>query len=188
MRTHLRPLLVATTSLVLALGALSGCGGGTPSAGAPSSAAASRVELGEMELSDGNSGFKIHADGTFESPKGDKIGAVRANGELVDAQGTVVATLGADGKVDFGAASDGTTATITEDATLTVTQKNGETFTVKIGADGKVEGTNPSAGKLTVKGADTQGKKRAALLVLLGVALHREPSTTPPAVETPAKP
>lgn len=183
MRPHLRLVLASS---VLALGLLAGCGGSGPAAGTPSAATASRVELGEMQIGDGSDAFKIHADGSFDSPKGERIGSVRANGELVDGQGKVVATLGADGKVDLGPEANGTTATITADGTLTVTQKSGETFTVVITDDGKVTGTNPSAGKLTITGANTAGKKRAALLVLLGVTMVRESGPAAPPTSEPA--
>ncbi|MBK7399380.1 MAG: hypothetical protein IPJ34_24725 [Myxococcales bacterium] len=53
------------------------------------------------------------------------------------------------------------------------------------GPRGGRRGTNPSAGKLVITGADTAGKKRAAMLVLVVVVSAKSPAP-PPA--TPAAP
>lgn len=154
-------------------------GGGSPGASAAPEGAASRVELGEMTLGDGKKIVKVHADGTIEAPDGKPMGTLTAGGSII-VQGKAIATLGADGNVAMG---DGVkeTATIGEDGVLTFKGKN-ETFTVTIGADGLVGGTNPSAGKLVITGADTPGKKRAAMLVLIVMVTTKSSPPPPPAV------
>ncbi len=173
----LRPTLAA-----LAFAALTACGGSAPppaSGGSASSASATRVEVGEMTLGDDKKTVKIHADGTIEAPDGKPMGTVTAQGEII-VQGKTVATLAADGTVSMGEGAK-ESATISEDGVLTFKTKS-ETFTASIGADGAVAGTNPSAGKLVIKGADTAGKKRAAMLVLVVVVTSKGPAPAAPTV------
>jgi hypothetical protein len=176
-----RPLSLAAavaTCVTLSL-TLAACGeSATKPANSPNAASA-RVEPAEMEMGDGKESIKIHADGTIEAPKGGRIGTLRASGDVVNAEGKSVATLGADGKVDFGADGEGVVATIADDGGMTLSSKGGETFTARIGDDGVVTGTNPSAGKLVIKGADTPAKKRGAMLVLLAVLIRKEAGPAP---------
>lgn len=195
--------LFASAALALAaasLMALSACGEAAPKpANGPNgaSASAARVEVAEMEMGDGKESIKIHADGTIDAPNGIRIGTLKSTGEIVNAEGKSVVTLGADGRVDMGPDGEGIVATIADDGAMSIKNKDGETFTAAIGDDGVVRGTNPSAGKLSVKGADTLGKKRAAMLVLIAITMRKEsdrapapmssgPDSAPPA--TSAKP
>lgn len=177
--------MLRTSLAALALVTLGACGGGASKPATTSNtsgATASRVEVGEMTLGDDKKTVKIHADGTIEAPDGKPMGTLTANGEII-VQGKTVATLAADGTVSLGEGAK-ESATISEEGVLTFKTKN-ETFTATIGADGLVAGTNPSAGKLVVTGADTAGKKRAAMLVLVVVVSAKSPAP-PPA--TPAGP
>ncbi len=138
-----------------------------------------RVVLGEMQLGEASASFKLHSDGTLESPGGARIGALNSAGELVNAHGTSVATLGADGNVDLGPDVDGITATIADDGTLRVTSKTGETAVASVAPDGSIAGTVPAAGRLRVTGADSPGKRRAIMLVLLAITVRRQPTAAP---------
>lgn len=172
-----RTLTLAAAATLLSLAA---CGESPTKPANSPNAATARVEPAEMEMGDGKESILIHADGTIEAPKGGRIGSVKASGEVVNAEGKSVATLGADGKVDFGPDGEGVTATIAEDGTMTVSSRGGaEKFTAKIGDDGVVTGTNPGAGKLVIKGADTPAKKRAAMLVILAVMTRKESGPAP---------
>ncbi len=179
-------MLRHTLALVFAV-SLVACGEAAPKPANPSgaSAAGARVEPAEMEIGDGQDGFKIHGDGSIEAPKGGRVGTLKASGEIVNAEGKSVVTLGADGRVDFGPDGEGVVATITDDGALTLATKDGEKFTASIGADGVVSGTRPSAGKLVVKGADTPAKKRAVMLVLLSVMMRKQSSGSPAPVVAP---
>jgi hypothetical protein len=179
----LRRTLTLAAAALLTL-TLAACGEPATRPAHSPNAASARVEPAEMEMGDGKESIKIHADGTVDAPTGARIGTLKASGDIVNAEGKSVATLGADGKVDFGADGEGVVATIAEDGSMTVSSKGGETFTAKIGDDGVVTGTNPSAGKLMIKGADTPAKKRGAMLVLLAITMRKEAGQPPPPVSS----
>jgi hypothetical protein len=165
-------------------------GSGSAVATAP---AGSGIELGEMTIFDGEHAVvKIHANGQTEIAGGSDA---LSPGPTLDADGTVEAggkprvRIVGDKLVDV---SSGQTVPVTVGAdSLTVT--GGATpITMSIGADGTFvfTGADVPPGKAPrVQGADTPGKKRAALLLLmllLGADAAAESGSAPAA--TPATP
>jgi hypothetical protein len=168
------------------LAVITACGPAAPLVGASplstaAPAGAARLELGEIELVSSGKTVTLHASGGIESGAGTRVATLTADGRMLDGTGKAVATLGADGRVMFATGSDGMLVSIAEDGTLTLVETNGKTSVVKIDADGTLSGGNPAGPALTVKGANTAGKRRAAMMVLVGVVLRATPAPPPKA-------
>jgi hypothetical protein len=136
-------------------------------------ASKARVELGEMRIERDGKGFRIHVDGAIEAPDGQRIGTLGADGRLLDTEGNVVTSLGEGGEVDLG--GDGAAKVhIDDDGTMTITPAKAPPIEARIAEDGTLVTSNPNAEKLTITGANTPGKKRAAMLVLIAVTMQKQ--------------
>ncbi len=160
MRTVRRFFSASLTSLVVSLAA---CGGGSAPKGAEGASAASRIEPAEMQITIGDTSVKVHGDGAVEGPKGEAIGTLTRDGRLVAKSGKAAVTLKEDGHVEVPDQGD-VVITLADDGALTLAVKT-ETVTYRIGDDGVVtDGKEPTPMK--VVGADTAGKRRAAMLFI----------------------
>jgi hypothetical protein len=157
-------LRLAACSLVTSAFALAACGGGgAQPKGAESASAASRVDVAEMQITIGDTTVKIHGDGAVEGPKGEAVGTLTRDGRLVAKSGKAAVTLKDDGHVEMPDQGD-VVITLADDGALTLSVKT-ETVTYRIGDDGVVtDGKEPTP--IKVQGADTVGKKRAAMIFI----------------------
>lgn len=172
-------------SIVFAL--LAACGGGGTKQSDPTTTAAvtaqasAQLELGDMRLVDVNK---------------NKAVVIKANGD-VELDGMHIATVTPDGKISNKA---GESFTLQSDGTIT--DPKGKTIDVSLSAEGVVKsgdktisldatgtllGGNPDAPQMKVEGADTPGKRRTALFVLIALTSQVEVSE-PPAEGSSAPP
>jgi uncharacterized Zn-binding protein involved in type VI secretion len=169
----------------------------------PAAPTASVIELGELSVFEGASAMiKIHANGTTEIgghsgrmqitpgetastdslPITFKPGPTLHGDGSIDKAGKPVARLGADGTIVSLADNKVLPITVTSDK-ITITG-NGSAASIDMTADGTL--IVPGADKqLRVQGADTAGKRRAALM-LVGLLLM--PGELEPSVTAPAEP
>lgn len=154
-------------ALVLAIAA---CGGGsrkpepTTTTAAVTAKADVQLELGEIKLIDmkTNKAVLVHANGDIEI-EGVKPVRVTTDGKMVNSAGEVGFTLKSDGTI-MGPDGKPLDVTLSTDAVV----KSGDK-TISIDATGALLGSNPDAGEMKVEGADTPGKKRTALFVLIAL-------------------
>lgn len=153
-------------ALVLAIAA---CGGGSKKPEPTTTAAVTakaevQLELGDIKLVDvkTNKAVIVHANGDIEI-EGVKPVKVTTDGKLVNTAGEVGFTLKSDGTV-LGPDGKALDVTLSTDAVV----KSGDK-TISIDATGALLGSNPEAGEMRIEGADTPGKKRTALFVLIAL-------------------
>jgi hypothetical protein len=186
-------------SIVLVLVA---CGGSSTPAPKPAdptaspTAAAGVLEVGEIIVMDGTEAvLKIHADGSTEMG-GKSNGAVAWQpGPTIKTDGTFVVSgdpkiqVTADGKVMDLKTNQPMPVTVTADsATLT---EGGKSVTIGLGADGAMtlSGGEKQPDQMPhVQGADTAGKRRAVLVLMVMMLDHATPKSTPVSASTPPAP
>jgi hypothetical protein len=168
-------------TLSIAFVLLTACGGGTRKPETPTTptkvetAASLDLELGEMKLVDTNKSqaLLIHADGSIEID-GKVPGKVTKDGKVVNEKGEVGFTLNKDGTIT---GPDGTALGITLSSDGVIT--NGDKK-ISLDATGALLGGNPDAPQMKVEGADTPGKKRTAMFVLIAVLTPTGHGAEPP--------
>ena len=160
------------TKLAIALVLLaSACGGKsrkpeqTTTTATVAASADVQLELAEMKLIDVKSqkAVLLHANGEIEIENGVKPVKVTKDGKMVNQAGEVGFTLKPDGTI-LGPDGKALEITLSADAVI----KSGDK-SISIDATGALIGSNPEAGEMKIEGADTPGKKRTALFVLIAL-------------------
>jgi len=179
--------------LVIAVLFAAGCGSSPPPEPAPppppattgSAAASSGVlGIGEIVVKNGNEEMlAVHANGKVEIKDGASwkpIGTLSSDGKMVTADGKT-GQLGADGVF---MTPQGPVPFKLDGATLVTGQTK---ITIE---NGKIVGGNDASNGVTIIGADTDGTKRTALLLMGLLMVSQQADETPPAAVSapPAKP
>ena len=134
-----------------------------------------QLELAEMKLIDVKSqkAVLVHANGEIEI-EGVKPVKVTKDGKMMNQAGEVGFTLKPDGTI---LGPDGKPLEITLSADAVI--KSGDK-TISIDATGALVGSNPEAGEMKIEGADTPGKRRTALFVLIALTATTGAAEPPP--------
>ena len=137
--------------------------------------AAVQLELGDMRLVDvnKNKALLIKANGDIEL-EGVVAAKVTPDGKIVNTAGEVGFTLQPDGTVN---GPDGAPVgvTLSNDAVIKTGDKS-----ISLDASGSLVGANPSAPPMKVEGADTPGKRRTAMFVLIALTTSGPATSSPP--------
>jgi hypothetical protein len=125
-----------------------------------------RVEaltLGDLTLTqNGAPGLVLARDGTVSLPDQRVLGKLGSDGRFLDPRGALLAELTADGEIITGR-GEYLPVTIDRAGTIRLLKEN---RSIRLNADGTLEGANPGAPVVTVKGL-TPATSRAALFLLV---------------------